>query len=383
MLFGQVLRRGMMDRVKRIKIRSNRIGFEPTPEPDEEVEQHLTIHRDGRVLFVGYCYGKQGKCNQKARSKLWKIDQLKIERLFEAIETCFSSGFIEIFAKDTGLWKMDIIDMKGERYPFLGSLCDRFDYEGTDLSDMIREILGMDDLYVFDGNNGPDMITRIELSYRRESLSSSNVCSEHFIIDRATGTLEYIQAKDEAYRVTQKFEIGDVINDLLDSFDADNSFFYCEEDSDEVLETDTEKSTYRLTIDYKKESQYVVEGRFDKHGLPEDFPKLAETISAFLYYFSVGELFDPQLYRKTHRCQSEYIFCSVRFSEGQKSYYYWTDDDSIGIGDYVVVPAGKNNHEAIVQVVNVAYFDKDETPLPIEHTKKIIRKYIDETLDES
>ena len=50
------------------------------------------------------------------------------------------------------------------------------------------------------------------------------------------------------------------------------------------------------------------------------------------------------------------------------------DDDSIEVGDYVIVPAGKDNHEAVVEVVKKEYFAADEVPLPMEKTKHIIRK---------
>lgn len=84
------------------------------------------------------------------------------------------------------------------------------------------------------------------------------------------------------------------------------------------------------------------------------------------------------LYGKAKRRQSEYIFCSITFDEGYKSYYYLTDDDSIEVGDFVLVPAGKDNHEAIVEVVNIEYFSEENAPLPIGKTKYIIRKHTDE-----
>ncbi len=70
----------------------------------------------------------------------------------------------------------------------------------------------------------------------------------------------------------------------------------------------------------------------------------------------------------------QFIFCSVTFDKGSKSYYYLTDDDSIEIGDFVLVPAGKDNHEVVVEVVDVEYFSEENVPLPIERIKQIIRK---------
>ena len=60
-----------------------------------------------------------------------------------------------------------------------------------------------------------------------------------------------------------------------------------------------------------------------------------------------------------------------------------TEDDSIEIGDFVLVPAGKDNHEAVVEVVNIEYFDEENVPLPIENTKEIICKCMDENFASS
>ena len=61
-----------------------------------------------------------------------------------------------------------------------------------------------------------------------------------------------------------------------------------------------------------------------------------------------------------------------------KKVYYLTDDDSIEIGDSVLVPAGKDNHEVIVEVVNIEYFSEENVPLTVEKTKKIIQKCIED-----
>ena len=40
-----------------------------------------------------------------------------------------------------------------------------------------------------------------------------------------------------------------------------------------------------------------------------------------------------------------------------------------------------NNHEAVVQVVDIEYFSAEDVPLPAEKTKYIIRKCTDEDFD--
>lgn len=357
--------------LKKIRIVSNNICYGPMPDSDDEVEQHLTINDEGRVWFSGYNFGHSGEGYEKARSKIFKIEKAATDRLLCAIAAYFGNEYDEIFATDIGNWEMELTNTEGTVYKFRGSLCADFDYEGIDLSDLVRDTVGMDDLYVFDGNCKPDVINRIALDYHRE----------HLIIDRETETLEHIQNIGSGCKVSHKYEIEGGIESLLDDFDAEDLFSHIEGNPDDVVETPCETKDYRITINYKKNPQRVIEGSYDKNGLPDDFADFAETVFDFIRFYGMGEIFDPSVYGKVKRRQSEYIFCSVTFDEGYKSYYYLTNDDSIEVGDFVIVPAGKDNHEAVVEVVNIEYFNDENAPLPAEKTKRIIRKCTDDDFD--
>lgn len=43
---------------KSIQIKSNKIGFGPLPQPEDEVEQHLTITATGGVWLSRYSFGR-------------------------------------------------------------------------------------------------------------------------------------------------------------------------------------------------------------------------------------------------------------------------------------------------------------------------------------
>lgn len=380
--------------LKKMRIVSNNICYGPMPEPDEEVEQHLTINNEGRVWFSGYNYGYGGERYEKARSKNFKIDKSAADNLFGAIAAYFSNEYTEIFATDIGDWVMELTNTEGITYKFRGSLCAEFDYEGTDLSDLVRDTVGMDDLYVFDGNCKPDMINKITLDYHRvtkikpgqkpEDADWEFVTwdyTERLIIDRTTETLEHIQNIGTGCKVSRKYEIEGGIESLLENFDAEDLFTRTEGNPDDVIDTPNETKDYTITIEYKKNPPRTIMGSYDKNGLPEDFSDFAETVFDFIRFYGLGEILDPSVYGKAKRRKSEYIFCSVAFDEGYKSYYYLTEDDSIEIGDFVLVPAGKDNHEAVVEVVNIEYFSEENVPLPIEKTKRIIRKCADEDFD--
>lgn len=376
--------------LKKMSIISNNICYGSMPESDDEVEQLLAINDEGHVCFSGYNFGHGGEKYEKARTKNFKIEKESANKLFNAIATYFGNEYDEIFATDTGDWVMELTNAEGTTYKFRGSLCADFDYEGTDLSDLVRDTVGIADLYVFDGNCKPDMITKITLDYHRISKIKPKEVpddatweyvtwdyTEHLIIDRGTATLEHIQNIGTGCKVFHKYEIEDGIDSLLDNFDAEELFSHIKGNPDDVIDTPDEAKDYKITINYNKKPQQIITGSFDKNGLPEDFADFVKTVFNFINFYGIGEIFNPSIYGKTRRRKSDYIFCSVHFDEGYKSYYYLTDDDSIEVGDFVIVPAGKDNHEAVVEVVNIEYFGEENVPLPVKKTKRIIRKCTD------
>lgn len=248
-------------------------------------------------------------------------------------------------------------------------------------------ILALNRLAVLSGGNSiTDTITRITLDYHRVTKIKPAIeieaagefivwdYTEHLIIDRETDTLEYVCNMGTGCKVSHKYEIDGGIESLLENFDAEKLFLNVRGNPDDVVELPDETKKYRITVEYTKNPSCIIEGSYDKNGLPDDFAYFAETVLNFIDFYGIGEIVDPSVYGKRRRRKSEYIFCSVTFNGGYKSYYYLTDDDSIEVGDYVIVSAGEDNHEAVVRVVNIEYFDKVSAPLPVEKTKWIIRK---------
>lgn len=68
-----------------------------------------------------------------------------------------------------------------------------------------------------------------------------------------------------------------------------------------------------------------------------------------------------------------YYYLSVRYTDdvGDKEYNYISKDDTVEVGDYVLVD--RANHLAVGEVMDVEYFEKNNTPFPVEKTKEIIR----------
>lgn len=72
--------------------------------------------------------------------------------------------------------------------------------------------------------------------------------------------------------------------------------------------------------------------------------------------------------------KTEYIYCGVMYEGNDFTYHYLADDESIKIGDTVIVPVGSTNEETTATVVSVGKYLRVAAPYPVEKTKKIIRK---------
>lgn len=380
--------------LKKMRIISNSIYYGPCPEPNDEVEQHLTVNANGRVWFSAYNFGKGFGKYTKARSNNFSIGGAAATELLNKVAAYFSNEYDELFATDIGNWVMELTNTDGKTYKFRGSLCADFEVDGIDLSDLIRDTSGLPDLYVFDGNNKPDKINRIVLDYHRMTKIKPKGTSEgaawkpvtrdyteQLIIDREKETLEHIQNIGTGYKISHKYEIKGGIENLLDVFNAKELFGNIAGDPDDTVDDPNETKDYKITINYKKKPQKIITGSFDKNGLPDDFEEFAVTVLGFMRFHGLGEILDPSVYGKVKRRATDYIYCSVAFEEGQKSYYYLTEDDSIEVDDFVIVPVGKDNHEAVAQVVDIEYFSTEDVPLPLKKTKHIIRKCTDEDFD--
>lgn len=268
-------------KLKKVRIVSNNICYGPMPAPNDEVEQHLTINDEGRVWFSGYNFGHGSERYKKARTKNFKIEKSLADRLLNALAAYFGNEYTEVLATDIGSWVMELTNTEGITYKFRGSLCADFDYNGTDLSDLVRDTVGMADLYVFDGNCKADAINRITLDYHKlirikpkevpqdaawEYLTWDY--TEHLIIDRETETIEHIQNFGTGCKISHKYEIESGIEELLDCFDVDELFLHIEGNPDDVIDNPNESRDYKITIEYAKKPQRIIEGSFDENGLP-------------------------------------------------------------------------------------------------------------------
>lgn len=238
-------------------------------------------------------------------------------------------------------------------------------------------------LFLFDGN--PNRVERIEVFYDRHSEIEMKKpvhpempyaiwdYHEELKIDRAAETIEHYRKIFDECDVSNIYHIAEGVPSFLDDIDVD-AFSEVRGNSPDVYVDPHRSTNYKILITTKNGGTREIDGTFDKNGLPKDWPEFAEDLYNFLSFYGIGEIFDERVYGKTRRRINDLIFCNVVFEDRGKEYCYQADED-YDVGDLLIVPAGADNHDAVVRVESVEYHPAEEAPFPLDKIKHIKRKY--------
>lgn len=370
--------------VKKVKIHSNNMGYGFLPREGTEVEQHLTITDDGRVWLTRYAISEDLNFAKltKTEQRQFKISSDKAKFLLDKYTKYFRDEYEISFATDVGSFEMQITDDEGKTAYFIGPLICEFEVDGYDLSQLTRDTVEDQTLFVFD-NNEFERIERITIDHEHKKkivAADGQVVTwnptNHIVIDRKTDTIEYTYNIGTECDVTRKYHVAQGVSNFLDELEYQNLFVEFEEKELDAIIPEDDEATYTATVDFLRGPSRFVAGRYDKQGLPIDWPEFIEDLYDFMSFYGFGEMFDEKQYGRTYRKTNDYIFLSVRFGEYGKTYYYLTEDDTIQVGDQVVVPVGSEGKERIVEVAKKEYYSSDRVPMPIEKVKSIVGKFI-------
>lgn len=379
--------------IKSFILRSDAMSFGLFPDEGQVIGQDIYLDTEGRASIKFYKYKKQMVRDKNFERSDFKIRPEEAYRIFYELKKYFGDKYdpFELIIMDVGSWDAVIENTEGKKYRFNGPLFENQNEDLAYLSFFIRTLLGRMDLFVFDGQAKTDRIKKLTLDYNRVTeipidrfIFDKNFdraiwdYKESIIINREENTIEHNKIIGEECKVYQIFEVEGLIDSIFDNFKEENLFKEVKGNPEEAIGIPDEIRKYKITIDYEKKPQRIIEGDFDKRGLPEDFSEFAEILLESLSFYSFEEILNPKFYEKVRRLKDQYIYCSLSFGSGEKTYYYRTEDDEVEEGDLVLVPVGPDNHEAVAFVDKVEYFYKEDVPFPLEKTKFILEKYDEE-----
>lgn len=360
--------------------------FSPST-PEQEVKQTLSIDANGLVTFQGYTHAD---LDHPCRRASFSINQKEAQHILtSAVRYCNQYFDPANTVFDAGEWNMVLSSVEETQYRFCGYLHGDCNSEESRFSELLRSSLCMSNLFGIDGNLHPysklscitlhcEEIYSVPTIYRqKENIPECKKTQSKLIIDRASNTIDISFFYNDDSRAFFHWEHPSRVPALLNAI-SDPLFFRTNDTSKEhIVVSQNPIRTYKLILEREDGTQEKISGRYDKLGLPEKFPVLMRKVVNCTNYFD-HSLFSQEVYEQIPRRKDDLIYCSVGFADGWKTYYYRTEDDTLEVGDQVVVPAGKDNHLAIVDIVGIEYCSLEQVPFPIEKTKMIIRRCTEE-----
>jgi len=368
----------------KMQLVSNGICYGPCPMVNDEVEQRVTITPThiwvSRYTYGdGFNYGLQQKFNGR-------IARENGEAILAELGTYFSDeNNLDAFATDVGSWELILTNEEGDAFKFFGSLIS-LNTELDSICDDMRERLDMPFLFLFNGDDRQDKITRLTIEYSRTTKIKSNPehnvpyefvtwnYAEKITIDRESETLEYFRRIGEECDTTWKYHVAEGVPHFLDDIDID-MFDDIEGNPPDAMDDPMESKSYKIIIEFAHMPDKVITGSFDRLSLPSKWPSFAKDLKEFMRFYGEGEVIDRVRYEAQKQCPGDIIYLSVTFGEHGKRYYYRTEDNSIEIGNWVVVPVGTDGKERIVKVEKKEYFREDNVPMPLDRVKSVIEVF--------
>lgn len=185
----------------------------------------------------------------------------------------------------------------------------------------------MPDLYVINGYGGKrGRIERITVDYRRVSkVQAKNGAigtwdySERLVIDRMTETMEHVQNVGTGCIVARKLKVEEGVEALLDDLSEVNLFQHIAGNPPDVIENPNETKEYKITIHYEKGLKRIIQGTFDKWGLPDDWEQFAKRCFGLCTFMDWGKcLTRPTIIKSSGAKGSTFFAASCLKADGKR-----------------------------------------------------------------
>ena len=114
--------------IQKFQLTSGNIAYGPRPETDKEVEQRITITRNGSVWLSRWAYGNGISLKLISREQ-YKVESHAVIQLFDRIENHFRTELMVAMATDVDVWNLRLINDENEEFRYHGSVSTGMDTE--------------------------------------------------------------------------------------------------------------------------------------------------------------------------------------------------------------------------------------------------------------
>lgn len=123
--------------LQKIRLIANNMAYGPLPSPGEEVEQRLTMTREGKVWLSRYSF-HDPMHNSLMTRKQFSVDKCCVESLFKQISTYFAENEYIGMATDVATWELELTNTEGTLFRFTGPMLRGFCPTLDAISDKLR-----------------------------------------------------------------------------------------------------------------------------------------------------------------------------------------------------------------------------------------------------
>ncbi len=223
----------------------------------------------------------------------------------------------------------------------------------------------------------PNPINLLKITYQDKRTDSTisgnpegNITQGHYeciVIDREKETLTYTIQYESGCETKHEYKSIKGVSELLDDLEE------CLDDSDyETMQQSQGEISFELQIYPHHGDIRRWSGNYNRNHLPIYWEEIIHELQIFISkYDNKRDIFNVDIYGRGVQA-NEFIYCTVNYIDSNKGFYYLTEDDSLQIGEKVIVPCGKNNARREAIIKKVEYFLEEDVPFPVDKTKRII-----------
>lgn len=359
--------------LEKIRIRSCRVADLSLPGFDEK--QLLEITPDGTAKLTQ----KTPEGTKKAKTR---ISQADTDYIFAAFSETFANYRRKRIPSVSGHWRVRLLTDDDEVYFYHGANGQDYRYHDESLTDILRQRTGMPELFgLCVKAETKNKVKSIEISLEQTAadevkdqyVNEYGICihdTNEWLLVSSEGTITYNRRIARVGRVSLQYELKDKVAEFLKVYDDQSVFSHPKGHSPDTVQDEVRK-TYRIVVTRDSGDTSVLEGSFDKDGLPDNWPDFVGRLTDFFQGQSLGMLFDSRVYSKVLRKCNEVAFCGVDIDGVVRTRYYRCGDE-ICEGDTVVVPTPRKHTMAIGRVVEIRNYPKDQIPKDMARVQEIL-----------
>lgn len=359
--------------LEKIRIRSCRVADPSLPGFDEK--QLLEITQDGTAKLTQ----KTPEGTEKAKTR---ISQADADYIFAAFSETFANYRRERIPSISGHWRVRLLTNDNEVYFYHGANGQDYRYHDESLTDILRQRTGMPELFGLNvKTETKSKVKSIEISLEQTAADKvkdryTNECgicihdTNEWLLISSQGSITYNRRVANMGRVSLQYELKDKVAEFLKLYEDQDVFSRPKGNPADAVQDDVRK-TYRIVVTRDDGDTSVLEGSFDKDGLPDNWADFVGRLKDFFQGQSLGMLFDSRVYSKVLRKSNEVTFCGVDI-DGAVGTRYYRCGDEICESDTVVVPTPMKHTMAIGRVVEIRHCPKDQIPKDMARVQEIL-----------